>query len=98
MASFIDSVMQTATVQNKAVSGTSAQSDPIVGTDGPFEIVRIAVTVDTYIERGVNPTASTTTSEFWPAGTVEYKKVNTGEKLAFIRASADGRVTISRMV
>jgi hypothetical protein len=98
MAALNDSVMQTASIQNLEVSGSSSQSSSITGSSGPYEIVRIATTAGCYLAFGANPTANAASGEYWPADSVEYKKLNSGDKVAFIQASEAGRITISRMV
>ena len=66
-----------------ASSSTSAQSAAIA--DNIF-YVRIAVDAISYLEFGVNPTA-TTSSLYMAAGASEIFKVAPGEKIAVITAS-----------
>lgn len=97
MAALNDTVMQSSQTINAAVGATSAQTAAITSWR-TFSIIRIAVTEATYIEIGANPTATATDSSYFPAGHVEYRKINEGDKVAYIRSSTDGRITIDLMV
>lgn len=61
------------------------------------EVVRVAATADCYIAVGESPVA-TTSDVFLPAGVPEYFTVNKGvDKIAAIRASVDGVLSITEM-
>lgn len=60
-------------------SGSTTQSVAITAT-----IVRIVASAAVNIEFGTNPTATTTTSLYLPANTVEYFKFTSGDKVAAI--------------
>jgi hypothetical protein len=72
------------------ISGTSTQS--VVITSG---LVRVVASVDCYVAKGANPTA-TNTSMFMPAGKVEYFAIIPGEKLAFLQVSTGGFASITQ--
>jgi hypothetical protein len=97
MATKIDTSMMSVVTENLAVSAASVQSAAATTTgDTGLCFVRISVTQNTYVDLNA-ATASATTSENWPAGTVEYRVVPTGQRIAFIRDTTDGRITITRM-
>jgi len=60
-------------------SGSNTQSGAITAS-----VVRIAVSANMNIEFGANPTATTTTSFYMPANTVEYFSYNSGDLVAAI--------------
>jgi hypothetical protein len=72
------------------ISGSNTQT--VVLTTG---LVRVAVTTDCYVARGVNPSASNT-DMYMPAGSVEYFAVIPGEKLAFLQVSSGGFASITQ--
>lgn len=84
------------------LSSSSAQSSAI-GTantaqpDG-YTVVRVAVTVDTWVAVGSNPTAAANTagSFLMPASTCEYFDIPFGHKLAGIVASS-GYMSVTPM-
>ena len=97
MAALIDSVMQDSANQNISVSGTSAQTTAITSPTGQqFVIVRIALTTDAYVAFGPNPTA-TSSNAIYRAG-VEYKKMNSGDKAAFLQVAAAGSASVCTQV
>lgn len=77
--------------QNVAVSSSSATTSNAVGT--PF--VRLASTTACYVVFGTNPTA-TTSGVLINAGAVgEVFKIPVGYKVAAIRVSADGVLSVT---
>lgn len=98
MASLIDSVMQPSTTGTKiTTSGTSQQTSAITSGDKPFVIVRLLTTADCYVERGTNPTA-TSSSMRLVANSPEYFKLNNNDKLAVLQVSAAGTFSYTIMV
>jgi len=74
------------------VDSSSAQSTAITTGSGR---VRLAVTTDTHIEIGANPTA-TVNSLLLPINTVEVFEIKSGEKIACIRhGSTNGKLCIT---
>jgi hypothetical protein len=75
-----------------AVGSASAASSAV---SAAAKYVRLASTVDCYVLLGAAPTA-TTSSTYLPAGVVEYVSVTGGStKIAVIRASTDGTLSIT---
>jgi hypothetical protein len=74
-----------------AVTGTSAQTAPLTAV-----LVRLVATVACHISVGSNPTA-TTSNLYLPAGTPEYFLIDSGQKIAAVKATgaADGQLFIS---
>jgi hypothetical protein len=97
MAHLTDTVMQVASTQVVAFTGTSAQSTAISGGSGPFELVMLVGTQDCHFVEGDDPTA-TTSNQLLPANCPMVFKIDTGNKLAVIQNSASGNLYISRMV
>lgn len=99
MAALTDSVMQNATTQTVAMTGVSA------ATTNAFSSVSVHVMVEIYsanafhMKAGQNPTA-TTSDAAYPGGIVIVKKINTGEKVAFVKQSgaSDGTVYVTEQV
>jgi hypothetical protein len=71
--------------QKLTISNTAASSNP-VGTS----LIRIVAQADCCVAVGPAPTAtnlaSTTPSDFFPAGTIEVRWINTGDKVSVIAA------------
>ena len=79
--------------QALGITGSSAATANGHGTD--IRDVRIVCTIDSYVEFGAAPTA-TTNSLIIPAFTPEHFKVQPGEKVAFLHlgsTSGQARVT-----
>lgn len=93
MSALNDSVMMTVSTEKETVGASSVQSSA-KSNGREYVVVRLVADTDVHIEIGSNPTA-TTSSEFLPANTVEYKKINSGDKIAHIQASAGGSLYIS---
>lgn len=79
-----------------SVAATSAQSAAFGART--FEI-RVVSTTNCHINIGDNPTAAATDNNgiYLPAGVVEYFHVNPGQKVAVIRDSADGTMSVAEM-
>lgn len=75
---------------NRTVTSTSAQT-AAVGTAGEYEI---ATDTDCYVLVGSNPTAAATTSRFLAAGAAFTLQLASTDKVAVIRKSADGNLTV----
>lgn len=82
------------TNQNITVAGTSAATSNAMGSQ-TFKI-RIATTTDAYFAIGPTPTA-TTSDPVLPAGTVDYVKINPGEKVAALQVTAGGVFSVGEM-
>lgn len=84
------------------LSSASAQSAAIgtanSGQPGGVTTTRVAVTADTWLATGANPTAATATngSFFMPAGAIEYFDIPLGHKIAGIVASS-GYMSVTPM-
>lgn len=81
--------------QAVAITGTSAQS---VAIGAGVESVRLVSTTDCFVIVGANPTAVADTSMFLPAYTVEYIKLQPGQKIAGIYLIASGTLYITEMI
>lgn len=82
--------MKPGTVQKVTISGTSAAtSTAFVGT-----VIRVVSTTPCHFTVGTSPTATTSLS-YLPAFVVEYLRVDPGDKIAFIQASAGGFATVT---
>ena len=75
------------------VTASSAQTAP---SAAQTRSVRVAVNTDCYVAMGANPTA-VTTNTLMPAHSIDYLQVSPGEKLAFVRDSADGDATVTEL-
>jgi hypothetical protein len=82
------------TTQAVSVTASSAAISNAVGSN--IHSARIACTVACYYKVGESPTA-TTSDAYLPANWVEYIKIHPGQKVAFIRASADGTATVTEL-
>ena len=86
-------VMGAGTSQIFTVSNSSVQSAAFGSTT---TIVRLAASLGhCHFEIGANPTASVTTSAMMPINSVEYLRVNPGEKIAVIKDSGVANSTFS---
>lgn len=97
MAALVDTVMATVQVSNLTSSGSPQTFTDTSKTEAPWQIYRIAVATATYLNFD-GTTVSSSNGELWPAGNVEYKKIQRGGTIGYIQASAAGAITISRMV
>lgn len=84
--------MRPSTNQEVTVTATSAAT----ATTFTKNIVRLCASVDCRVVVGSAPTALSTSMRL-PAGIVEYIAVYPGEKLAAIRESVDGVLTVTEM-
>ena len=85
--------LKAGTVATVSVSSSSAQSAAHAATTN---VVRLVSTTDCHVAFGSNPTA-TTSSMYLPANQVEYFLVAASEKVAAIRANADGTFYVTEM-
>lgn len=83
-----------ANIITRAVAAASAQSSAIA-TAGDYEL---SSDTDCYVLVGTNPTAAAGTSLFIAAGRPRTIALKAGEKVAAIRRTADGTLTILRML
>jgi len=85
------------TTQVMTVTTSSVQSTAV---DAGCTIVRLSTTGVGHLHfaTGSNPTASLTTSPHLPPNSVEYIKVNGGDKIAVIRAGTAVDVSITQVV
>lgn len=85
------------TTQVMTVTASSVQSNAVAAG---CTIIRLAnsSTAHAHFAIGANPTASLTTSPMIPANTVEYIKVNGGDKVAVIRGATATDVSITQVV
>lgn len=93
----LDSTLRfSGTSQNIAVAAASAAVTNPFGAN-TFD-VRVVSTVDCWVTVGASPTASAAAGSYYlPAGLVEYLHVNPGQKIAAIRVSADGTMSVAEM-
>jgi hypothetical protein len=82
-----------ANIITRAVAATSAQTAAIA-TAGDYEL---SSDTDCYVLVGSNPTAAAGTSMFIAAGRPRTLALKVGEKVAVIRKTADGTLTLLRM-
>lgn len=78
------------------VNATSAQS---AAFGGQTREVRIVSTTNCHLNFGTNPTAAATDNNgiYLPANVVEYFHVNPGQKVAVVRDTADGVLSVAEM-
>ena len=82
------------TTQTVSVTSSSAASSSAIAAG--TTVVRVVSTTDCHIIFAARPTATTSTA-YLPANQVEYFKATVGEKIAAIRANADGTLFITEM-
>lgn len=89
----ITRAMDWGAIASVAISASSAQSSAL--TVGPYGLeIELCADTDCYVLIGANPTA-TTSSRFLAAGAAWTIRLDqTGLKVAVIRKSADGKLTI----
>jgi hypothetical protein len=82
--------------QTLAIGVASAQS---VAFAAGSKVVRLVATANCWIVFGVNPTAAAASGNgsYVPAGAVEFWRVTPGHKVAAIRDTADGTLSITEM-
>ncbi len=83
-----------ANIITRAVASASAQTAAIA-VAGDYEL---SSDTDCYVLVGANPTAAAGTSLFIAAGRPRTLALKVGEKVAAIRKSADGTLTLLRML
>ena len=82
------------TTQTISVASSSAATSSAFATG--TTVVRVVSTTDCHIIFAASPPATTSTA-YLPANQVEYLKATAGEKIAAIRANADGTLFITEM-
>ena len=82
------------TTQTVSVTSSSAASSSAIAAG--TTVVRVVSTTDCHIIFATSPTATTSTA-YLPANQVEYFKATAGEKIAAIRANADGTLFVTEM-
>jgi hypothetical protein len=97
MGRTLDSTLRfSGTAQDIAVAAASAAVTNPFGAN-IFDI-RVVSTTACWVTISKAPTATAAApSAYLPAGVVEYFHVSPGEKIAAIRASADGTMSVSEM-
>ena len=80
--------------QTVSVSGTSAAITNAVGSG--IHVIRMVSSTDCHFALGGAPTA-TTSDPLLPADTVEYIRINEGEKIAFIQNTAAGTAYVTEV-
>lgn len=83
------------TVLNVAYTGTAAQS---AAFGAATDLVRLCASSLCFYLVGANPTATTSNGSRLPADTVEYVRVNPGQKISVIRSASDGTLNIVECV
>ena len=85
------------TTQVMTVTASSVQSNAIASD---CTIIRLAnsSTAHAHFAIGTNPTASLTTSPMLPANSVQFVKVNGGDKVAVIRGATATDVSITQII
>lgn len=91
---FRDSTRAYGTVERVAVSSTSAQTTTAITSTE----VMLHASTKLYFVVGTNPTATATTGIPLEAGEKFHVQVTNGQKIAFIRDSADGYVHVSQVL
>ena len=82
------------TTQTISVASSSAATSSAFATG--TTVVRVVSTTDCHIIFATSPTATTSTA-YLPANQVEYFKATAGEKIAAVRANADGTLYVTEM-
>ena len=82
------------TTQTVSVTSSSAANSTAFASG--TTVVRVVSTTDCHIIFATSPTATTSTA-YLPANQVEYFKATAGEKIAAIRANADGTLYVTEM-
>lgn len=101
MAALVDSVMQTAgTPQTVAFTGTAGTSTAIgTANTGPYALVCLTASAACFWRASAAGTAATSsTGEYLPADTPHYKKVNKGDIISVVQATAGGNLYITEQV
>ena len=80
----------------QTISVTSSSAANSTAFANGTTAVRVVSTTDCHIIFGTSPTATTSTA-YLPANQVEYFKADEGDKIAAIRANADGTLYVTEM-
>lgn len=97
MPALNDSVMQPAVTGTKITTSGTSQQTSAISSGLPFTVVRLTCTEDCYVAFGSNPTAAASNMTL-PADSVEYFKMNSGDKIAVLQVSASGSFEYTVMV
>jgi hypothetical protein len=81
-------------VQVGNVAVATASSSAFAATTS---LIRVVADTDCYIEIGDGVLTASAADTLLPANTVEYFSVTPGQKIAFIRKTADGLINVSEM-
>ena len=88
-------VISLGTVQTVAYTDTSAATSNVIGVTSERTVVMILCTTDCHLVLGTSPTATTSLTRL-PANTLLWIWVTGGvDKIAFIRATADGTAFVT---
>lgn len=79
------------TAHRLALGSTSAQAPQLATTN----VIRLVATVDCHIAIGTDTVSASASHTFLPAGQIEYVKVNQGDYVAGVQASAPGFLYIT---
>ena len=82
------------TTQSVAYTASSAATTNAVGSQ--IYAVRLVSTSDSHYALGESPTA-TTSDPYLPADTIEIISIKPGQKVAFIRNTADGTAYVTEL-
>ncbi len=82
------------THQSVAYTGTAGTITNAIGNG--VQKARIVCTSAAYVKVGVAPTA-TTSDVYWPADSIEYVTIKTGEKVSAIQVSAGGTLHVTEI-
>lgn len=79
---------------------TYSSASTVITTAAPIgtNAFRIVATTDVHVDVGPSPVAAVTSGKFIPAGIPEFHQANMGDKVAVIRASADGTVYVTPVI
>jgi hypothetical protein len=83
-------------VGTQTVSYTASSAKTSTAVSSGIHAVRLVATTSCHYAIGDDPTA-TTSDAFLPAEVIEYISIGEGEKVAFIRDSADGTAFVTEV-
>lgn len=81
----------------QAVNVTAASVQSTALAASTCFMVRLLATQDCYVAFGTNPTATTSSTRLI-ANQVEYFAAKAGDKIAVLRVSADGSLSVTEMI
>lgn len=83
---------------NQQISMTGSTDNLANDFDAKTTVIRVAATADCFIKLGVTAVEAALTDIFFPAGLVEYIKLNEGEvNIAAIMSADTGTLTVTEM-